>query len=63
MASCFFLLQQFDDVMIYLKSIKSFFENDDDFNWNYGITCAAVGEFKESEESFSKITNEKYKVF
>lgn len=55
MASCFFLLQQFDDVMIYLKSIKSFFENDDDFNWNHGITCAAVGEFKEAEESFSKI--------
>ena len=25
MASCFFLLKQFDDVLIYLKSIKSYF--------------------------------------
>ena len=37
MASCFFLLQQFDDVLIYLKSIKQYFYSDDDFNWNYGI--------------------------
>lgn len=37
MASCFFLLKQFEDVLIYLKSIKTYFYNDDDFNWNYGI--------------------------
>ena len=62
MASCFFLLKQFDDVIIYLKSIKNFFENDEDFNWNYGITCASVGEFSEAEEAFMKIQNEKLKT-
>jgi intraflagellar transport protein 56 len=33
MASCFFLLKQFDDVLIYLKSVANFSYNDDDFNW------------------------------
>ena len=47
--------------MIYLKSIKSFFEEDDDFNWNYGITCASVNEFKEAETAFTKIKSERYK--
>ena len=39
MASCFFLLSQFDDVMVYLKSIKAYFTSDDDFHWNYGTPC------------------------
>ncbi|CAK0882255.1 unnamed protein product [Prorocentrum cordatum] len=47
MASCFFLLRQFEDVLVYLKSIKPYFQNDDDFNWNHGIACAAVGEYKD----------------
>lgn len=42
MASCFFLLKQFEDVLIYLNSIKSYFYNDDDFNWNYGIAKGTV---------------------
>eukprot|EP00828_Plagiopyla_frontata_P049376 TRINITY_DN981_c0_g1_i10.p3 TRINITY_DN981_c0_g1~~TRINITY_DN981_c0_g1_i10.p3 ORF type:complete len:150 (-),score=13.94 TRINITY_DN981_c0_g1_i10:24-473(-) len=58
----FFLLKHFDDVMIYLKSIKSFFEEDDDFNWNYGITCAQVNEFKEAEGAFARIKSEKYRI-
>ena len=33
MASCFFLLKQFDDVLVFLSSIRSYFPNDDDFNW------------------------------
>ena len=37
MASCFFLLKQFEDVNIYLNSIKQYMYADDDFNWNYGI--------------------------
>lgn len=48
MASCFFLLRQFDDVLVYLNSVKSFFENDDDFNWNYGIALAGAGNYKDS---------------
>ena len=45
MAACFFLLKQFDDVLLYLNSIKSYFYNDDTFNFDYGQAKAAVGEF------------------
>lgn len=38
MASCFFLLKQFEDVNIYLNSIKAYMYNDDDFNWNHGVS-------------------------
>ena len=55
MASCFFLLKQFDDVLVYLKSIKSYFLNDDDFNWNFGIASASAGEYKSAEEALLQI--------
>eukprot|EP00854_Cymbomonas_tetramitiformis_P001982 gene1982-2668_t len=61
MASCFFLLKQFEDVLIYLKSVKTYFYNDDDFNWNYAIAKAATGEYVESEEAFLIVQNEKYR--
>jgi intraflagellar transport protein 56 len=48
MASCFFLLKQFDDVLVYLNSIKSYFQTDDDFHWNNALTCASTGDFKEA---------------
>ena len=34
--------------------------NDDDFNWNYGIAQAAVGNYKEAEETLLLVMNEKY---
>lgn len=55
MASCFFILKQYDDVLIYLNTVKNFFGEDDDFLWNYGIVCAATGDFKEAEKSFLAI--------
>ncbi|GAX82244.1 hypothetical protein CEUSTIGMA_g9672.t1 [Chlamydomonas eustigma] len=61
MASCFFLLKQFEDVLVFLSSIKSYFPNDDDFNWNFGIAKAATGKFKEAEEALASIQNEKYR--
>lgn len=61
MASCFFLLKQFDDVMVFLSSIKSYFPTDDDFNWNFGIAKAATGKYKEAEEALLAISNEKYR--
>lgn len=61
MASCFFLLKQFEDVLIYLNSIKSYFYNDDTFNFNYAQAKAAVGNFKEAEEIFLLIQSEKIK--
>ncbi|XP_019631334.1 PREDICTED: intraflagellar transport protein 56-like isoform X3 [Branchiostoma belcheri] len=61
MASCFFLLKQFEDVLIYFNSIKSYFYNDDTFNFNYTQAKAAVGNFKEAEEVALLVQNEKLK--
>ena len=61
MASCFFILKQFDDVLVYLKSIRPYFINDDDFNWNFGIASASAQEYKDGEEGLLQIQNEKYK--
>ena len=61
MAACFFLLKQFDDVLLYLNSIKSYFYSEDTFNFNYGQAKAAVGNYQEAEEIFLNITNEKLK--
>ena len=60
MASCFFLLRQFDDVMIYLKSVEQYQKSSDEFNHNYGMTQAALGQYKEAEESLLLVTNERY---
>ena len=59
MASCFFLLRQFEDVLVYLSSIKSYFFNDDVFNFNYAQAKAATGSFQEAEEVFLLIRSEK----
>ncbi|KAG7210462.1 hypothetical protein KM043_011989 [Ampulex compressa] len=61
MASCFFLYRQFEEVLVYLSSIKTYFSNEDNFNFNYGQAQAAAGYFKEAEEAFLTIRNEKYK--
>ncbi|NXW19725.1 IFT56 protein, partial [Circaetus pectoralis] len=61
MSSCFFLLRQFANVLIYLNSIKSYFYNDDTFNFNYAQAKAAVGNFSEAEEVFLLIQSEKIK--
>ena len=61
MASCFFILKQFDDVMVYLKSVRPYYLNDDDFNWNFGIASAETNSFKDAEEAFLTIQNESYK--
>lgn len=61
MASCFFLLRQFDDVLIYLNSVKGYFLNDDTFNFNYAQAKAALGNYKQAEEIFLMIQSEKIK--
>ena len=50
MASYFFLSRQFEDVLVYLNSIKSYFYNDDTFNFNYAQAQAAMGSFKDAEQ-------------
>ncbi|KAL2087089.1 hypothetical protein ACEWY4_018148 [Coilia grayii] len=59
MASCFFLLRQFEDVLIYLNSVKSYFYNDDTFSFNYAQAKASLGNYKEAEEVLLMIQNEK----
>ncbi|KRX10409.1 hypothetical protein PPERSA_10508 [Pseudocohnilembus persalinus] len=61
MASCFFLLKQFDDVMVYMDTISQFYETekDDDFSWNYAISNIATGNLKKGEQFLTSITNEK----
>jgi intraflagellar transport protein 56 len=61
MASCFFLMKQFDDVNIYLNSIKAYMYNDDDFNYNYALSLASTRNYKGAEEALLLIHNEKYK--
>ncbi|XP_054844728.1 intraflagellar transport protein 56 isoform X2 [Eublepharis macularius] len=51
MASHYFLLRQFDDVLTYLNSVKSYFYNDDAFNFNYAQAKAANGNTREAEET------------
>ncbi|NWV44113.1 IFT56 protein, partial [Grantiella picta] len=62
MASCFFLLRQFSNALIYLDSIKSYFYNNDTFNFNYAQAKAATGNFREAEEAFLLIQSEKIKT-
>lgn len=55
MASCYFLLGQFDDVLIYLESIKSYFFNDDTFRHNFGLALASAGRYREAAEELGAI--------
>ena len=62
MAMCFFLLKQFDDVLIYMKSIKAYLFNDDEFNYNMGLAKCCTGHYKDAEEHLSIVQNVKYKM-
>ncbi|GAB1869020.1 Tetratricopeptide repeat protein 26 [Camponotus japonicus] len=61
MASFFFLYRQFERVRLYLNSIKTYFSNQDNFNFNYAQAQTGAGYFKEAEEAFLMIRTEKYK--
>eukprot|EP00357_Protocruzia_adherens_P032707 CAMPEP_0115006664 /NCGR_PEP_ID=MMETSP0216-20121206/20646_1 /TAXON_ID=223996 /ORGANISM="Protocruzia adherens, Strain Boccale" /LENGTH=564 /DNA_ID=CAMNT_0002373313 /DNA_START=18 /DNA_END=1712 /DNA_ORIENTATION=+ len=60
MGTCFFLMKMFEDCLVYLNSIKEYMETEDEFNWNYGIACAARGDYKVGEEALLSIQNERY---
>lgn len=56
MASYYFLEKQFEEVMVYLGSIKSYFYNDDTFNYNYGY-----GRVSSSDDALTELqTSSRY---
>ena len=57
MASCFFLLKQFDDVLIYLNSIKAYSGSDSIFLFNHGIALAATEQFAEALEALLGVSD------
>ncbi len=61
LCSCFYLLKQFEDVIIYLNSIKTYLDKEDAFNWNYGISLAEIGNFKDAEATLLQIQKEEWK--
>ncbi|GBP75196.1 Intraflagellar transport protein 56 [Eumeta japonica] len=58
MASSYFLAAQFEEVLVYLNSIKSFFVNDDTFNFNYAQAKVATGCYREAAEFLMNIQDE-----
>lgn len=61
MASFFFLMHDFANVLVYLRSIKAYFPKDDTFLYLYGISCAGTGNFAEAVESLLAVRSEKIK--
>ncbi|KNC54970.1 tetratricopeptide repeat protein 26 [Thecamonas trahens ATCC 50062] len=62
MASYLYLVGEYDQVLVYLDSIKTYFYLDDDFNYNYGIAKAACGHFGDAEETLLMVQNERYRA-
>lgn len=61
--SSFLMLKgQYDDALVYLRTIKEFMAGDDDFNWNYGMALAATGKFAEAEEALLAVRAETYRA-
>ena len=59
LASCMYLQKQFEDVVLYLGTIKDFMAADDDFNYNFGVANAVIGKFKDAEFHLTKVQNER----
>jgi intraflagellar transport protein 56 len=62
MASCFFLLKQFEDVLIYLNSVKAYSYTDGIFSYNYGIAQAACGQYNGAEEALLLVMEETFRA-
>lgn len=60
MASCFMMLKQYEEVIVYLQSIKTYLTQDDDFNYNYGFSLCKAEQYEEAEFHLQLIQNEKY---
>ncbi|EJD75500.1 hypothetical protein, variant [Loa loa] len=58
MASSYFLSNRFDEVLVYLNSIKIYFHNDDTFNFNIGQALLACGKSAEAEANLLLVVDE-----
>ncbi|KAI1720726.1 tetratricopeptide repeat domain-containing protein [Ditylenchus destructor] len=57
MASAYFIRRQFEEVLVYLNSIKSFFLQDDVFNFNYGQAHLISENYEEAEKSLLAVSS------
>ncbi|CAJ0932071.1 unnamed protein product, partial [Mesorhabditis belari] len=55
MASSFFLQKQWDEVIIYLNSIKQYFLTDDTFYFNFGQAQLMAGNYVEAEATLLQV--------
>jgi intraflagellar transport protein 56 len=55
MASSYILRQQFEDAILYLESIREFFEDDDAFNYNYGFALAMAMQYDDARKRLARI--------
>ncbi|EFX81433.1 hypothetical protein DAPPUDRAFT_317709 [Daphnia pulex] len=60
-ASAFFLQRQYEDVLLYFNSIKSYLSNDDTFKFNLAQVQTILGHYKEAEEELVTIQSAKYR--
>uniref|UniRef100_A0A158Q750 TPR_REGION domain-containing protein n=1 Tax=Elaeophora elaphi TaxID=1147741 RepID=A0A158Q750_9BILA len=58
MASSYFLSNQFDEVLVYLNSIKTYLHDDDTFNFNIGQALLASGNSAEAEACLLLVVDE-----
>ncbi|KAF8058368.1 DYF13 [Scenedesmus sp. PABB004] len=58
MASAYFLAGAWEDVLVFLNSIKSYFAGDDTFAWNLALALAATGAHREAADALRGITSE-----
>lgn len=61
-SSFLFLKGQFEDALVYLRTIREFLANDDEFNWNYGLALAATGKYLEAEEALSVVASDAFRA-
>nr|CAG4640794.1 EOG090X04LA [Eulimnadia texana] len=62
MASALFLQRQFEESHLYFNSIKSYFLNDDTFNYNFGQVLTYLGQYKEAESVLARVQSEKLRT-
>ncbi|PAV55564.1 hypothetical protein WR25_09921 [Diploscapter pachys] len=58
MASSYFLQGKYDEVLVYLNSIKAYHQQDDTFSFNLGQTLLMCKQYKEAEEQLLAVTGQ-----